>query len=242
MAFPYLAVAVGLSAIGSIFSSSKASSANRRASAAASRNAAIQAQITREQLAFQKDQAAKLEVQKGIYRNFKFSNPYQDMQNMYEDLTVSTKAADFQMRQGQQQRSNILGGLRGAAGSSGIAGLAQVLANQGQVQAQQASISISQQEQQNQKLERQAAAANDMAFRGGEAAVEQQEMSRQATLLGVAMGGMSGANAGVQAAYANQMSANANQANLYGQQGASYAAQAGSFANTALTLGAGLGG
>ena len=41
--------------------------------------------------------------------------------------------------------------LRGAAGGSGIAGLAQTLANQGQLQAKQISTSIGQQESANQK-------------------------------------------------------------------------------------------
>ena len=41
--------------------------------------------------------------------------------------------------------------LRGAAGSSGIAGLAQALANQGALQTQQISASIGQQESANQK-------------------------------------------------------------------------------------------
>ena len=42
-------------------------------------------------------------------------------------------------------------GLRGAAGGSGIAGLAQALANQGQLQTQRISASIGQQEAANQK-------------------------------------------------------------------------------------------
>ena len=70
-------------------------------------------------------------------------------------------------------------------------------------------------------MERKAASANDMAMRGGEASLQEMEMSRQSTLLGIQMGQTSGANAGVQQAYANQMSAGANQANMYGQQAAS---------------------
>jgi len=47
------------------------------------------------------------------------------------------------MEQGTQQRANIMANLQGAAGSSGIAGLAQSLANQGRLQARQVSADIS---------------------------------------------------------------------------------------------------
>ena len=213
-----MAVAVGMigaAVVGGMFSSKaqkKAASASNRALAA--------------QLAFQKEQQAKLDAQKEIYKQFKFENPYEglenpytDMENVYEDLTVSTQAADFAIEQAAQQRANIMQQMRGAAGGSGIAGLAQALAGQGALQSRQASIGIAQQERANmlakaggaaeiQQLERQGASAVDMAVRGGQAMVQEAEMSRQATLLGVAYGGTAGANAGVQAAYANQMAVN----------------------------------
>ena len=98
---------------------------------------------TEEQLAkYNEEQVVQrelLEVQKGKYRQFQFENPYGNMENYYEDMTVDTTAADYQMRQGQQQRSNIMNQLRGVAGSSGIGGLAQALANQGTLQAGQVS-------------------------------------------------------------------------------------------------------
>tara|TARA_R110001592_G_scaffold278597_1_gene545870 strand:+ start:589 stop:1308 length:720 start_codon:yes stop_codon:yes gene_type:complete len=178
-----------------------------------------------EQLAFQKQQSKLLEKQKAIYREFEFSNPYSNMENTYanmentmEDMTVSTQAAEFQLEQGAQQRANIMSTLKDSAGGSGIAALAQSLANSGVLQASQVSSNIAQQEQQNamarnqqagqiQAMERQGASAADMAQRGGDAMVQQAEMARQSTLLGIEYGGMAGANAGVQSAYANQMSA-----------------------------------
>jgi len=178
-----------------------------------------------QQLKFQKEQQAKLDKQKDIYRQFKFQNPYEGIQNYYEgmentmeDLTVNTQQAEFQMQRGAQQRSNVMQALRGAAGGSGIAALAQSLANQGVLQAAQVSAQIGQQERQNQlaaaqtgmqlqMAERQGMSAADMARRGGDAMVQQAEMSRQSALLGMEYGGMAGANAGVQAAYANQMNA-----------------------------------
>ena len=81
-------------------------------------------------------------------------NQYADMENMYEDLTVDRRAAEFQMEQGAQQRADIMQSFKGAAGASGIAGLAQALAGQGQLQARQVSADIGQQERQNQMLAR----------------------------------------------------------------------------------------
>jgi len=155
-----------------------------------------------------------LETQKEKYRDFEFQNPYADMENVMEDITVDMRAADFQRQQGEQQRANIMQALQGAAGASGIAGLAQTLAQQGQLQTQQIAAGIGQQERQNEIMQRQMAGQLDMAERGGEAMVQSAEMQRQSTLLGIEYGGMAGANAAVQAAYANQMSAFGAQASM----------------------------
>ena len=155
----------------------------------------------------QKEQKVILDKQKQEYKDMKFTNPYENMENPFEDLTVNQQQAQFQAQQGAQQRANILGGLKGAAGGSGIAGLAQAMANQGQLQTQQISASIGQQESRNQALMAKGAAAADMAERGGAAALQQAESSRTSTLLGMEQGAMAGINQGVQSAYANQQSA-----------------------------------
>ena len=207
--------------------------ARRRIAREANAMAAEQLKVYKEEQAIQRKILAK---QKQEYKNFEFKNPYaglqnyyEGMENVFEDMTVSTQAADFQMERGDQQRANIMQNLRGAAGGSGIASLAQSLANQGVLQAGQVSANIAQQERQNQimmakgasqiqNLERQGMSAADMAMRGGEAMVQQAEMSRQSTLLGVEMSGMAGANAGVQSAYSNQMSAQGLNAQMLGAQ------------------------
>jgi len=195
---------------------------------------------TEKQLArYNKEQIVQrklLEKQKDRYRGFEFKNPYADMvnqfegmENVYEDMTVDMRAAEFQAQQGRQQRGDILRSLQGAAGGSGIAALAQSLANQGALQAQQISVGISQQERQNQlaarqagmtlqQLERQGAGQADMTQRGGAAMVQSAEMQRNATLLGIEYGGMAGANAGVQSAYANQMAGFGAQASMLNSQ------------------------
>ena len=78
------------------------------------------------------------------------SNLYSNLENTMEDLTVNTQAADFAAQQQAQGLSNIMGSMNQAAGGSGIAALAQSLANQQAQSAQQASASIGQQEQRNQ--------------------------------------------------------------------------------------------
>ena len=109
-------------------------------------------------------------------------NLYEGMENRFEDMTVDMRAADFQVRQGQQQRANILQSLRGAAGGSGVAGLAQALANQGQLQTQQIAASISQQERQNQMMAAQEGARIDQLQRGAGMQLQQAERAGAAQL------------------------------------------------------------
>ena len=166
-----------------------------------------------------KAQKTILDKQKQEYKDIKFTNPYESMQNqfaenVYEDMTVNQQQAQFQAQQGAQQRANIMQGLRGSAGGSGIASLAQSMANQGQLQTQQISASIGAQEAQNQLMRgkgqlqvQTGAAAVDLQKRQGDAMVQQAESAKTGTLLGMEYGAMAGINQGKQAAMANQMSA-----------------------------------
>ena len=93
--------------------------------------------------------------------------------------------------------------------------LAQALANQGQLQAQQISADIGKQEAMNERLRAQGAlqvqkgaAAVDLQRRAGEAMVQQAESGRQATLLGMQQGQAAGANLSYQQQLANQRAAN----------------------------------
>ena len=121
------------------------------------------------------------------------SNPYANMQNTMEDLTVNQQQAQFQAQQGAQTRANVMGQMRGAAGGSGVAGLAQAMANQGQQEAQQASASIGQQEAANQKaaaqqagqlqtMERQGDWKADMTRRSGAEQSRELEKDKVNTL------------------------------------------------------------
>ena len=118
------------------------------------------------------------------------------MENTMEDLTVNTQQAEFERGMFQQSQANTMSQLRGAAGSSGIAGLAQAMSNQAMTQSQRASASIGQQEAKNKMLAAQQAAKIDQLERAGADKTQQliakgklssmqMEQSKQGTLLGM---------------------------------------------------------
>ena len=159
-------------------------------------------------------QRGLLKKEMDAYRKMEYKNPFENMQNTYEDITVNQQQAQFQAQQGAQTRANVMQNLRGAAGGSGIAGLAQALANQGQLQTQQISASIGQQESRNQVLKAKGASNIESLERQGDQYVQQAEMDRQSTLTAMAAGQASGANLAHSQNLANQMNAQiaANQA------------------------------
>lgn len=122
------------------------------------------------------------------------SNPYANMQNTMEDLTVNQQQSQFESQQNQQNQANIMDSMKGAAGGSGVAGLAQAMANQGSQQAAKASASIGQQESQNQKataqqagqlqkMDRQGAYKADMMRREGAQSSRNEEKDKVSTQL-----------------------------------------------------------
>lgn len=122
---------------------------------------------------------------KAVYANLDTSNPYLNMENTMEDLTINQKQAEFQRQQFQQSQANILESMRGAAGGSGIGALAQSLAQQGQIAAQQAAASIGQQEANNQRLAAQEAGRIQSMERRGEVMSRNMQRQQTATLLGM---------------------------------------------------------
>jgi len=110
----------------------------------------------------------EMEAAKEKYMNLDTSNPYLNMENTMEDLTVNQQAADFAATKSAQSEANILNNMNKAAGGSGVAALAQALANQQQIGAQKASTSIAEQEAMNQKAERGQASKIQSLEREGE--------------------------------------------------------------------------
>lgn len=130
--------------------------------------------------------AAELAAQKEAFAALDTSNPYKNMENTMEDLTVNQQEAQFIAEQQQQSQANILQDLRGAAGGSGIAALAQTLANQGTKNARQAAVSIGKQEQANQLAERKEASRLQGLKREGDIMSRQMEADKTKTLMGMA--------------------------------------------------------
>ena len=139
-----------------------------------------------EAMAIKAAEAAKqLAKDKEAFKAIDTSNPYLNMENTMEDLTVNKQEADFQKQQQTQSQANIMSQMRGAAGSSGIAGLAQSLANQGSLDAQKASASIGQQEAANEKLAAQESSRIQGLEREGELISRQAEFDKTASLMGM---------------------------------------------------------
>ena len=105
------------------------------------------------------------------------------MENHFQELTINQQQYELETQQFAQSQSNILSGLSEAAGASGIAAVAQSLANQGQIAAQQQSANIGAQERENMMAERQAAAQIQEQERAGEVWSRNMERDKQATLM-----------------------------------------------------------
>ena len=143
---------------------------------------------------------AELDAQKNAFKNLDTTNPYANMENTMEDLTVNQEEAQFVAEQQQQGQANILQDLRGAAGSSGIAGLAQTLASQGSKNARQAAISIGKQESANQVKERAEASRLQGLDREGDIMSRQMVADKNQALMGMAAQDVSSAKAAQAAA------------------------------------------
>ena len=130
-----------------------------------------------------KQAQASYDMQRQQYENMDTSNLYQNMENMYEDQTVNTQAADFAKSQALQSQANIMDQFSQGAGGSGIAALAQAMAGQSAQQAQQASIDIGQQEQANQRAERNAAATIQNQQIQGEYKAREQQLGKIDTMM-----------------------------------------------------------
>tara|TARA_R110001592_G_scaffold270384_1_gene536838 strand:+ start:1169 stop:1834 length:666 start_codon:yes stop_codon:yes gene_type:complete len=167
----------------------------------------------------QKAAANELAQRKSAYEQMDTSNPYANMENTMEDLTVNQQQAQFQAQQGNQQRANIMQNMQGAAGGSGIAGLAQAMANQGAQATQQASASIGQQESRNNMATARQAAQNQQMERQGDARSQDKKQEKTETLLGMAQGRKGAADAARQRAK-DQVAAGIGTIGAAGVQGA----------------------
>ena len=135
------------------------------------------------------------EKNKAMFASLDTSNPYLNMENVMEDLTVNRQEAEFTKQQQMQQQANVMQQMRGAAGGAGIAALAQTLAGQGSFDAQKAAASIGRQEQQNIMAERREAGRLQGMERQGEVYSRGQEQMKVKGLLGMSQQEMASAKA-----------------------------------------------
>ena len=84
--------------------------------------------------------------------------------------------------------------MQGAAGGSGIAALAQSMANQGSLDAQKSAVSIGKQEASNQAAAQGEASKLQGMEAQGESISQQREMDKQSTLLGMSQQRVGAAN------------------------------------------------
>jgi len=118
-----------------------------------------------------------------MFRDIDTSNPFANIQNTYEDLTVNQQAAEFTAEQQQLGMATAMGQMRGAAGSSGIAALAQAMANQQSTNLQKASASIGEQEARNQALAAKGAADRERMLAQGERESRLMEFGKRRDIL-----------------------------------------------------------
>jgi len=132
-------------------------------------------------------------AQQQAYEGFDFVNPYANLENPFEDLTINQQAADFMAKQQAQSQANTLAALRASAGGSGIAGLAQVLQQQNQANLQAAQADIAAQESNIQQMKAQGEMQLSKLAAAGEQQVQQQQFGRIENLLEMSMGREAGA-------------------------------------------------
>jgi len=135
----------------------------------------------------QEQKAANRELQqrRDAYESLDTSNPYLNMENTMEDLTVNQQQAQFEKDMAQQQQANMLGSIQQSGGFT--AGNIQAMVNAGSQQARRASASIGQQEAANQRAERSMAGKIQAMEREGEVYSRGQKKDKVETLFGMSM-------------------------------------------------------
>lgn len=113
-------------------------------------------------------------------------NPFQNVQNTFEDLTINQKEAEFLAGQQQLGMATTMSQMRRTVGSSGLAGMAQAMANQQSINLQKASASIGQQEVANQAMAAKGRFEQEKMFAMGEKEKRMMEFAKQNQLLAMA--------------------------------------------------------
>ena len=147
----------------------------------------------------------ELDKQRRQFANLDTSNPYVGMENVMEDLTVNQQEAEFVKQQQMQSQANVMQQMRASAGGSGVAALAQAMAQQGSRDAQQAAVSIGKQEAANQQARQSEAGRIQDAIISGELMSREAQFGKVQSLMGMAAGDLAGARARQQAGQEQMM-------------------------------------
>ena len=119
------------------------------------------------------------------FRSFEFENPFEGQENPFEELEVSTEAAEFQAQEQQAGLAQSLSALRGAGGGTGAAAIASAIASQQRKNQQLIAANIAKQEAANTRTK----AVGEMQLNAAEAqgamAVQQLEFNRESTITGM---------------------------------------------------------
>lgn len=154
----------------------------------------------------QKASQAEFDKNKQRYEGLDTSNLYANMENTMEDLTINQGAANMATQKNEQNLANVMGGMNQAAGGSGIAGLAQAMAQQATSNTQSASADIAAQESRNQMATARQAGSNQRAELAGAESSRAAEKDKTETMLGMSQQRLGAANAARDQATASIMS------------------------------------
>ena len=157
--------------------------------------------------AAQKKAQAEMDVKKKQYEALDTSNLAANQENKMEDLTINQKGMNIQSQKSAQSRSNIMAGMNDAAGGSGIAALAQTMANQGAEDAQKSGSMIGDQEAANQKSSATEASKLQTAEVAGADASRKLQYDKTSNLMGMAAGQAEAAGTAKAQASKDQMNA-----------------------------------
>lgn len=132
-------------------------------------------------------------------KNVDVNNPFANMTNPFTNLTVNQQQAQFQAQQGQQALTDVLSQARVGVGGSGVAALAQAIANQSTQMTQQASASIGEQESRNNLARAEGEMMRQRVIGQGEQGAQQLRAEQQSTITGYASDNLQSANAALAA-------------------------------------------
>lgn len=127
----------------------------------------------------------ELQANKEAYASLDTSNPYDHMDNPYEDLEISLLEMDARKTQHEQDTANALSVLRETQGGSGAAELANTLAFENKIMAQEMSADIGDQESKNNKRNAEFKDRIQNLKAEGEMMSQQSNMDKNETLLGM---------------------------------------------------------